>query len=333
MSYPTASLSRRSFLASTAGAAVTLAAHSLPAAEPPKTRIAVSLDLEMCRNFPAWDDTHWDYEKGNLDDATKEYALEAARRIKAAGGRVHFFALGRTLEQANVDWLLELIREGHRIGNHTYDHVNLMAKTPAEIQYRFQRSPWLIEGEEPQQTIARNIRLAERAMIQRLGTGPSGFRTPGGYPQGLRERPDLQELLLGQGYRWVSSVYPRHEVGTAGAPPTPKVLESIDAGYAASQPFVYPSGLVELPMSPVSDIGAFRNARWPLEAFLDVTRRGIEWTIANRAVFDFLGHPACLVAKDPEFKTIDLIARLVKGAESKATFATLDEIAAPLQPT
>ncbi|MFN9968369.1 MAG: hypothetical protein ACK58T_00595, partial [Phycisphaerae bacterium] len=84
-------------------------------------QVAITLDLEMSQNYPTWEQTHWNYEKGNLDAATKEYAVEAARRVKAKGGRIHFFALGQTMEQENVDWLLELIREGHPVGNHTYD--------------------------------------------------------------------------------------------------------------------------------------------------------------------------------------------------------------------
>ena len=51
-----------------------------------KALIAVTLDLEMSRNFPQWEQTHWDYEKGNLDDQTKRYASEVARRVKASGG-------------------------------------------------------------------------------------------------------------------------------------------------------------------------------------------------------------------------------------------------------
>jgi len=45
------------------------------------------------------EDTHWDYEKGNLNAATKNYALEAARRVKAHGGVIHFFAVGQVFEQ------------------------------------------------------------------------------------------------------------------------------------------------------------------------------------------------------------------------------------------
>src|SRR5262245_28884949 len=46
-----------------------------------KALIAITLDLEMSRNFPTWDQTHWDFDKGNLDTATKRYATEAARRV------------------------------------------------------------------------------------------------------------------------------------------------------------------------------------------------------------------------------------------------------------
>ena len=46
-----------------------------------KARIAITYDLEMSRNFPTWEATHWDYEKGNLDTDSKRYALNAARLV------------------------------------------------------------------------------------------------------------------------------------------------------------------------------------------------------------------------------------------------------------
>src|SRR4051794_1414646 len=116
---------RRDFLATLSTGLVAAGVQHAGAAEPPADQalIAITLDLEMSRNFPTWDETHWDFEKGNLDQDTKRYAVEAARRVKAKGGRIHFFALGRTLEQENVDWLREIIAEGHPVGNHSYDHV------------------------------------------------------------------------------------------------------------------------------------------------------------------------------------------------------------------
>jgi hypothetical protein len=104
-------------------------------------------------------------------------------------------------------------------------------------------------------------------------------------------------------------------------------VKAIVAAQAKAQPFHYPDGLVEVPMSPVSDIGAFRNGRWKLDWFLAVTRRAIEAVIETRTVFDFLAHPSCLGVVDPEFKTVDLILELVKRAEGKAIIVGLDALA------
>src|SRR5438445_13884485 len=114
------SSTRRRFLAGalTTGGAVMLP-RSTPADEG-KALVAITFDLEMSRHYPTWDQTHWDYEKGNLDGDTKRYCLEAARRVRARGGRIHFFAVGQTLEQDNIEWLRELIAEGHPVGSHTY---------------------------------------------------------------------------------------------------------------------------------------------------------------------------------------------------------------------
>src|SRR5262245_25743382 len=105
-------LSRRQFLAAGAGF---LSGADL-AADPDKALIAITLDLEMSRNFPTWEQTHWDYEKGNLNAETKKYTLEACRRVTAHGGVLHCFCVGRVLEQENVDWLKQLAQAGHPIG-------------------------------------------------------------------------------------------------------------------------------------------------------------------------------------------------------------------------
>ena len=327
-------ISRRDFLAASASAIGTIAlsagstsraAELEPAQE--KALIAISLDLEMARNFPNWNDTHWDYEKGNLNQETKQYAVEAARRVKARGGVIHFFLVGRALEQEKIDWLQEIIRTGHSVGNHTYDHVYLLANRLEEIQYRFQRAPWLIEGKAPLEVIRENIRLTNAAFKSRLGIKPAGFRAPGGFAEGLAQRPDVQKMLIEMGFPWVSTKYPAHPNSEPGTPPTRDILDGIVKAQTAAQPFVYPSGLIEIPMSPISDIGAFRNGRWKLEHFLQAIRQSVEWTIEKNACFDFLAHPAVLYSMDPEFRAIDLICDLVAKAGSRATLVTLDRIA------
>ena len=195
------------------------------------------------------------------------------------------------------------------------------------MQFRFQRAPWLIEGRTPAEVIRDNIRLATAAMKTRLGCEPAGFRTPGGFSDGLRTRPDVRTMLREQGFDWVSSLYPPHATPRPMEEPGAEVYDSIVRAQAAAQPFVYPDGLVEVPMSPISDIGAFRTGRWRLEWFLKAVRLGVEWAIDHRAAYDFLGHPSCLYVTDPEFRAIDLICDLVRKAGDRAAIVGLDTLA------
>src|SRR5262249_32021090 len=153
------------------------------------------------------------------NDETKKYAVEAARRVKAHDGVLHFFAGGRVFEQAKGGWLKENVQAGGPVGKHTYDHVKVRAERPEENQFRLHRSPWLIEGMSPADVIRENIRVCSAAMKTRLGIEPAGFRTPGGFSDGLRDRPDVQAMLQELGYSWVSSLYPSHLVGDADKEP------------------------------------------------------------------------------------------------------------------
>lgn len=316
---------RRQFLAASA------AAVSAPHAPPPparKARIAITLDLEMSAEYPKRGMTEWNYRKGDLDEATKRYAVEAGRTAKRLGGVIHYFCVGRVLEHEQTDWLRELAGQGHPIGNHTYDHVNVLAVQPEQTQFRFQRSPWLIRGRTAAQIIRDNIAMTNDALKERVKIAANGFRTPGGFHQGLDGRPDVQKMLLDLGFRWVSSKYPAHPLGTRGQEPTNEVYDGIVQAQSQAQPFAYPSGLIEVPMSPISDVTAFRSRRWRLEWFLKAVRLGVEWAIRTGGAFDFLAHPSCLVVEDPRFETIELICGLVRDSAGRAEVVGLDAIAA-----
>jgi hypothetical protein len=164
-----------------------------------------------------------------------------------------------------------------------------------------------------------------------VGNAPAGFRTPGGFSNGLRERPDVQQMLQDQGFTWVSSLYPAHAVSPARQEPTEEVLRSIVQAQRNAQPFTYPRGLIEIPMSPISDIGAFRGGRWRLDWFLTAIRRSLEWCIDNHAVFDFLCHPSCMYVVDPEFRAIELICDMARRAGDRAAIVDLGTIARRMQ--
>jgi peptidoglycan/xylan/chitin deacetylase (PgdA/CDA1 family) len=318
-------ISRRQFLATSALAS---SAFALGAQPKKQALIAISLDLEMARNFPNWDDTHWDYEKGNLNDDAKRYAVEAARRVKANGGVIHFFLVASALEQENVDWLKKIRDTGHFIGNHTYDHIYVRAQKLEDVQFKFARAPWLLAGKTPMQAIRENIQMATAAIRKRLGIEPVGFRTPGGFADGLTPRPDVQKMFLDLGFKWISCKYPPHpNSNPPGTPPTDAIYQGIVKAQNDAQRFVYPTGLIDVPMSPLSDIVAFRGGKWDLDHFLKGVRLGVEWAIEHGAVYDYLSHPAVLYAKDPQFKTIDMICDIVKRAGDRARIVGLEEMA------
>ena len=339
---PAWTLSRRDFLATSAlaGGGLLLGPQGATAAEraknpagsSKKALISITLDLEMSRNFPTWDDTHWDYQKGVLNDDTKRYAVEAARRVRDRGGVIHFFALGRTLEQENIDWLREIVEMGHSVGNHTYDHINILATKPEDLQFRFKRAPWLIAGKTPAQVIRENILATNAALKARIGIEPAGFRTPGGFANGLDGRPDVQQLLLDVGFKWVSGKSPGTVKVETGKEPTADFIAAVVKTQSESQPYIYPTGLVEVPMSFISDVGAFRGGRWKLESFLKTVRAGVEWAIEHGGVFDLLTHPSVMYPSDPGFKVFDLVCDLVQKAGDRAAIVDLDTLAQRAKP-
>lgn len=320
-----ARLPRRHLLAAGGALAAThLARAAAPQAD--KARIAITFDLEMSRDYPRRGMIQWDYEKGDLDEATKQYALAAAELVKQAGGRMHFFCVGRVLEQPNIEWLKKLA-QNHAIGNHTYDHVYVLATKPEETQFRFRRAPWLVAGKSAAEIIEDNIRLTTIALKQRAGISESGFRTPGGFAGGLAGREDVQQMLLRLGYRWISCKYPPHQAAREGQPPSAEVFDSILAAQSEAQPFEYASGLVDIPMSPISDVNAFRSQRWKLADFLRAIRLAAGWAIENRRVFDFLAHPSCLVVEDPKLESVRLLCEMVAAARDRAELCDLSAIA------
>ncbi len=324
-------VTRRTFLAGATaalmGGVATLARLNAENEKRKKAQIAITFDLEMSRMYPRRDILEWDYEKGNLDTDTKKYALQAAHVASEMGGVIHYFCVGRVLEQPDIDWLKEIATLGHPIGNHTYDHVNVHAKNPDDIQFRFKRAPWLIQGKPVDQVIRDNIAVTTTALEQRAGIKPDGFRTPGGFGDGIKTRPDLQDMFIELGFSWISSLYPAHKYGIPKEEPTPDVYESIVESQKVSQPFAYPNGLIEVPMSAISDVGAFRSNYWKLEWFLKAVRLGVEWAIENGGTYDFLCHPSCMLVEDPGFETVKLICQLVKAAGDKAEIVGLSQIA------
>lgn len=336
--FPVPAMSRRRFL--TASATTVASAALAPvrgvgqetAAAPrrfPKAQIALTVNLEMSRNFPTPLETRWDFEKGNLDEANKRYAAELGRLLKKRGALGTFFVVGQVLEHENVDWLAEIRDQGHVIANHTYDHVNMTGAKPEDLQFRFRRAPWLVEGRTAEQVVEENIRMTNSALRHRLGIQRvRGFRSSNEFDTGLDAMPKAQEMLKRLGFDWVGTKYSYNAVRVR---PLERASEEIFAAVAASQtrtqPYVYPSGLVELPKSALSDVVAFRTGRWGIGDFLEATRRAVEWAIEHRAFFSFSPHSSVQVVVDPEFRVVQMICDLVAKSPDRAELVTFDQVA------
>ena len=173
----------------------------------------------------------------------------------------------------------------------------------------------------------RRENVATGAMRHHLDIEPSGFRTPGGFARGLGGRPDIQNLLLDIGFEWVSSKYAFHPMGEHGQQPDATILDTVVEMQPKSQPFRYPTGLIEVPMSPVSDVMAMRIAGWSKKSWLAALRKAITWTIENGAVFDLLAHPSVLVVMDPKFEALKMVCDMVDEADSGAKLVDLGELA------
>ena len=156
---------------------------------------------------------------------------------------------------------------------------------------------------------------------------PGKHGLPGGSYLALDGREDIQQLLLDEGFTWVSSKYPRHKSSKAGEEPSDEIFASIVGALEQAQPYLYPTGLIEIPMSPISDVGAFRTSRWKLAHFLKSIRQCVRWAIDNRAVFDLLCHPSIMYVEDPHFEVVQLICNMVKEAGDKAEIVGLSTIA------
>ena len=61
---------------------------------------------------------------------------------------------------------------------------------------------------------------------------------------------------------------------------------------------------------------------------VDVRKLSFERAIEERATFDLLAHPSCLVVEDPHFETFKLICDLVEQSKGRAELVGLDALAA-----
>jgi peptidoglycan/xylan/chitin deacetylase (PgdA/CDA1 family) len=287
-------------------------------------RLSLTLDIEMCTNFPYWTDV-WDYRKGAIDEQTKLHIGKLADLAQELGVRFQWFVLGAAVEADDIDYLRRLIAEGHAVGNHTYCHVNVKAQRFEDLQVVYREDPGRLQGADtPLDVIAQEISCTSDLIEVRLGARPQGFRTPGGFGNGLQDVPAVKDWLKDQGFAYCSSHYdcplPTEK------PFTRDVMErGVGESLRSLQPYRYPNGLLEIPMMGISDIHAYRVRDLDRGEYTRLLLHGVEIAAREDLTFSLLMHPQVQACRDPHGETV---RRLVeKTMALGGVVVTNDEVA------
>jgi peptidoglycan-N-acetylglucosamine deacetylase len=145
-------------------------------------RASLSLDL----------DNQWSYMKTHGDERWKSMPSYMNHLVPTVldilddlGLRITFFIVGRDADlPENAGVFAEIVRRGHEVGNHSYEHEPWMhRRTPAEIESELAR--------------------AEEAIERVTGQRPRGFRGPG-----FTRSDSILEALVHRGYLYDCSSLP-----------------------------------------------------------------------------------------------------------------------------
>ena len=260
--------------------------------------LSLTFDIEMCTNFPYWTSV-WDHRKGAIDADSKLYMGKMLDVAAEYGVKLQFFLVGRALEDPNVDYLKRMAAEGHAVDNHTYHHVNVKAQEIPRLQPVYANAPWRAAGLNALECIRREVRQTSTAITEKLGVAPTGFRTPGGFNNGLDDVPAVQDVLRAEGMEYASARFYFPVDPQRKRPPADVLNQAMETSIGTLQPSRYPNGLPELPLAGITDIWAFRVLDLDRWEFIDVLKRGIDHTHANKQVLSLCFHPPVLAVRDP----------------------------------
>ena len=110
-----------------------------------------------------------------FDDGPSEYTEELSRGLKERRVQATFFLLGENME-GRRKMVEELVKDGHLIGNHSYDHVNLGALCESEACTQIKKTNDAIYIEEATGEIEKTNRLIR----EWTGEAPVYIRPPYG---------------------------------------------------------------------------------------------------------------------------------------------------------
>lgn len=205
---------------------------------PSETRcvVALSYDLEMCAGYSPDLVNH-----GRIMPDLQQYTLALCDIAESFDVKLHFFYVANGLENNSSEFLKEILHRGHVIDSHTYSHVSLATN---DLQ--------LLDNE---------LKKANELLEKKLGVKSVVLRGPGGIINGLQGLSANQEVILKNGFHYVSSAYcdPLTETefqyveDEQESPLSTAQLSRAVQLTSFDRPYRYESGLIELPIHGLTD--------------------------------------------------------------------------------
>ena len=222
-----------------------------------------------------------------LDPETTGRGVAVLRELhEELGAPCTFFVCGRTLLHSLEAMESVAASPLFDIQSHTYSHVVFR-----DVRYRPTGSDAeAVIPETPAVALREELRWTSGLIQRYLGRECVGLRTPFGYYRGLRERPDLLQIVQDTGHRYVTSWGRNEENGN----PTPWV-----------QPFAYAEegfpGILEIPFQfwldgVWFDAHGYGNGK----AFGDALRGAIEEVAEKDIVFATAFHEWVAIEADEQ---------------------------------
>ena len=145
-------------------------------------------------------DTEYDYlglTEGWSKEKNVAFGLEAldviVGHLKEFGTPATFFLVGEYVQQAPDKFARAIGQSVHEIGNHSHTHIQMK-------DYAWQRSGKTVED------IRSDLRACNQVLREVFGVSEiRGLCVPGGYYRGMKDRPDLVEMFIEEGFTYISS--------------------------------------------------------------------------------------------------------------------------------
>jgi peptidoglycan/xylan/chitin deacetylase (PgdA/CDA1 family) len=221
-----------------------------------------------------------------LDPDSCGRALELLGDVHSAVGvPATLFVCGRTLLHA-LDAVKAAAASGSfDVQQHTYSHVPFK-----DIEYTAE--PGLVARipAAPPEALQEELTATSRLIREQLGHDCVGLRTPFGYYRGLRERPDLLEIVRAAGLRYVTSWGRNEQNGN----PTPWV-----------QPFSYEAegypDILELPFQFWLDVVWFDTHGYDSgPQYLEALKGAVDHIVEHDLVYGACFHDWVALASNEE---------------------------------